>query len=100
MHKDKHLLKFATPAEKKRSSKLEPLVLIHALPTAVLFVQHLDGEGVLLVTAHVSITHEVQSELVGTWRRCSELQLQLGVGLQRQPLDGQQTAQERWAVTS
>ena len=48
-------------------------VFIHALST-LLSLQHLDTEGVLLVAAHVGITHEVQGVLVTAQRRrCSEV---------------------------
>ena len=49
-------------------------------------------KGILLVTTHVSITHEVEDIFVGTMSmRGCEVQLYTRLGLQCQALDGDQT---------
>ena len=73
-------------------TKVHSSCFVHALSlTAVSSLQHFDGEGVFLVTAHVCITHEVESILVcaGRGRGC-ELQLEFGLVLQGQSFDGEQ----------
>ena len=47
-------------------------------------------EGVLLVTAHVGITHEVEYVFVGAGRGSREVQFHFRLGLQCQSLDGDQ----------
>ena len=55
----------------------------------VVLFQHVNAERVLLVAAHVGITHEVQNVLVTARRRGSEVQLDPGFSLQCQSFDGQ-----------
>ena len=50
-------------------------------------VQDLHSEGVLLVTAHVRVAHEVEDVFVGTWSRCREIQFHFRLWLQGHSLD-------------
>lgn len=51
-----------------------PSSFVHAL-VAVASLQDLDGEGVLLVAAHVGITHEVEDVFVSAGRGSGEIEL-------------------------
>ena len=51
---------------------------------------HFDGEGVLLVAAHVGITHEVENVFMGAGGGSGEVQFHFRLGLQCQSLDGDQ----------
>ena len=53
-----------------------------------------EGEGVLLVTAHVGIAHEVQDVFVGARSWSREIQFHFHFRLQSQSLDGGKTGGE------
>ncbi len=72
------------------------VIFVHALSAVFLAWVHCDGEGVLLITAHVRITHVVEDVLVGTRRgRGSEVELHLTLALESQPLNGLQPTRGR-----
>ncbi len=69
------------------------VIFVHALSAVLLAWVHRDGEGVLLITAHVGIAHVVEDVLVGTrGGGGSEVELHLALALESQPLNGLQPA--------
>ena len=77
---------------------MSSLVLVHAVSTVLPASMHINGEWVLLVTAHVCITHVVEHILVCAWGRGgSEVELYLVLGLESETFDRLQTVVETQA---
>ena len=67
---------------------MSSLVLIHAVSTVFSASMHIDGEWVLLVAAHICITHVVEHILVCARRGGgSEVKLYLALGLESEAFD-------------